>query len=142
MNDNPTYDAQKLRDRMDKEDNILFNRIEIFLTANALLIASAEFSKFQGDANYLLIKSIAVLGTALTLLWFLCSFQTYRVIKELQKRYIAIIKDNKSNVDNLVFSNLFSTEWLRPIPIMAIFIPSILLLFWSFYQFLLYTCRI
>ena len=142
MNDNPTYDAQKLRDRMDKEDNILFNRTGIFLTANALLLASAEFSTFQGNANSLLIKSIAVLGTVLTLLCFLCSLQTYRVIKELQNRYITIIKNNKSNVDNLVFSNLFSTEWLRPIPIMAIFIPIIWLLFWIFYQFLLYTCRI
>jgi len=70
-----------IRDRWDKEDTLLISRTGIFLTTNSILLAAAGFQIKSPDLFYQI--GIAIIGLALSLLWFAASWHSFNIIKTL-----------------------------------------------------------
>lgn len=82
MQDKTPVDIERyklVRERWDKEDDLLLSRTGIFLTANSILIAALGFQ--ENNLNFQ--KGISVLGLLLSLLWLATSIHSGRVIRKL-----------------------------------------------------------
>ena len=68
-----------IRERWDKEDELLLARTGVFLTANSILCAALGFQ----SQNQIFQIGVAFVGLILSILWLLTSLQSYRIIGKL-----------------------------------------------------------
>lgn len=114
---------KKYRDRITREDDLLISRTTIFLVTNGLLLTAVSV------ANYPIIGIlISILGLILTFFWFMCSWQNWKVIRNLTIKHL---KENKKDrIEKIVQNSLFSHGWKRPTDLIAKPIPISFLVIW------------
>jgi hypothetical protein len=130
---------KSIRERQDKEDELLNLRTGSFLTANTILFAVTQLQKgndlFLRENCVALNYGIAIVGILVTIFWILISFRTSLYInyfasirKKVSPHYTKFIPEYKS-------SNLL----LFPTTIVALWLPLIILSSWfAFFAFVLF----
>ena len=115
----------------------LSNRTNNFLLASSILIAGTQFNEYSEIPWWLLLSGLLIAG-----LWFVASFQSWKIIKNLSSNY----HQDDDEVDKLVEAKKFPMYlrpevkrfriYLRPTDIFAIWIPVIFVLMWTLLFFL------
>lgn len=121
-------DYKELRERWDKEDDLLGSRTSMFLTVNAILFAATSLKE---NNNSVLNFAVSVVGFILTLLWLRVSKRSYDCIYFLSE----ISKDIAPEYSHGL--HMFHwPKWLYPTKVIAIILPVIVLLCWAILAFL------
>jgi hypothetical protein len=121
-NDTDIAAYNELRDRWDKEDNLLNNRTGAFLTSHAILFAAARFQ----DMNHVgLCIGIAIVGILLTFFWFLVSKRSSFFISRYGKLTLAVAPQYMKDIYETKRPKL-----LPPTRIIAVVLPLIVLVCW------------
>ena len=128
MNDISIEQRQEIRKRMYEQSIHLNNRTNNFLLVNSILIAGSQLNK-----NTIISISIIVVGFILAIFWFLTSFQSKAIIKNLAIAY----HQNDDDIDRLIEEKKLPIGF-RPTDILAIWLPLIFLLLWIV-LFLIYS---
>ena len=80
--------TDKMRKRIEYEDELFNSRTTIFLATNGLWAAAVGVS----EAPYLQI-GIGILGVLVSIMWVMCSWQSWKVIRALTRKRLKLIKD-------------------------------------------------
>ena len=127
-----SIDWEEVRKRIDAEDNLLNARTANFLVSNGLLITALGIanSPIGGPDNNgdLLGIVLTLLGLSVSIVWVLCSFQSWRVIRNL---WSTIRPEERSDVDKIVEKALFSPGWRRPTNLLALLLPVLFIGSWA-----------
>jgi hypothetical protein len=121
-NDTDVSVYKELRDRWDKEDNLLNNRTGAFLTSHAILFATA---RLQDTNNTGLCIGIALVGILLTFFWFLVSKRSLFFINRYAKLTLAVAPQYMKDIYKTKRPKL-----LPPTRIIAVVLPLIVLVCW------------
>lgn len=116
-------DWVKYRARIEFEDGLLNERVNVFLVLNGLGAGALGLSK-----EYTVQIMIAIVVIAVNLLLWLCTFQTVLVIRNLTSEYILSANDP---IDDRVRQTM--KRWprkIRPTYILGVWLPLVLLLGW------------
>jgi hypothetical protein len=115
--------AKSIRQRIEVEDALLNNRTTIFLAMNGLWAASVGLGQ---DSSFRI--GVGVLGVVVSLLWWICAWQSQRVIAALTREILV-----STRLEELVQAKLkrFRWLWLRPTDILAWWLPWIFIVAWS-----------
>ena len=115
--------SEKIRERIKVEDNLFNSRPTIFLAINGIWVSAAGINS-QADLPIV----FNLLGLAFSILWFICSMQSWRIIKKLNEDYI---KSNNINpLENIVDNCLCKIKWLRPTEIIGLWLPISFIIAW------------
>lgn len=112
-------DYVSIRERWDKEDELLNNRTGTFLTANTILFAAAQFQK---ESIYSL--GIAIVGVIVTIFWMLVSSRSARIIAY----FYGICQDIMPKYMKFIYS--YKKPRLTPTKIITKVLPLIILISW------------
>jgi hypothetical protein len=107
-----------------QEDGYLADRTHIFLVASGLLFTAAGVSKdavFQGI--------IACLGLIVSFSWFSCTYQSWKIVVYLHKKYSETYGDDEFH--QAIQDMLWKTQWMRPTELLSIVLPLVFFLSWS-----------
>ena len=75
------FEKERIRDRIDKEDSLLNARTQLFLMINGIWLTGALVSgKISKPEELSLLIGISFFGALITLIWFLSSHQSKRII--------------------------------------------------------------
>jgi hypothetical protein len=113
--------ADKVRQRIETEDELLNSRTTIFLGINGLWAAAVGI----GNAPHLQI-GITILGVLVSIMWLMCSWQSWQAIKALTRKHHQLADDP---VEEIVSGALWSRR-LRPTNILAHWLPTLFLFIW------------
>jgi len=117
--------AEKIRARIEYEDELFNSRTTIFLGTNGLWAAAA------GISNVLPLQiGIAVLGILVTIMWAMCSWQSWKVIKALTTKYLGLGGDK---VERIVREALWGRRF-SPTTILAKWLPMLFFCVWIVYS--------
>lgn len=114
--------AQTLRDRIRWEDNLINERMNIFLVVNGLGAVAVGIGSSSGNKCL-----IALVGVAVNILWIVLSIQCLRISFRLTKH---LVKLGLDPVELIVQSTLGACLLLRPNAILLIYIPLIIQSAW------------
>lgn len=119
----PKRDANpdKFRKRVEVEDELLNSRTTIFLATNGLWAAVVGIS----NDPYLML-GIGTLGALVSIMWLMCAWQSWRVIRALTIQHL---KHSHDEVDEVVGEALWSHR-CRPTNILAQWLPGLFLAAW------------
>jgi len=116
--------GQQLKNRIQREDDLVNARINIFLVLNGLGAVAVSLSVSPGS-KYL----ISLVGVAVNVLWIILSIQCLIIIFRLTKKLIDLgIEEDLA--EQIVQSALSKTIMFRPNAILLIYIPFIILSAW------------
>jgi len=115
-------DYYSIRERWDKEDELLNTRTSTFLTANTILFAAVQFQK---ESVYSI--GIAIVGVIVTIFWMLVAHRSARIIA-----YFYGISQNIMP-EYLRFIYNYKKPRLTPTKIITKVLPLIILLSWLTY---------
>lgn len=129
------FEKERMRDRIDKEDSLLNTRTQLFLMINGIwltgALVSGKISKPEELA--LLLFGISFFGALITLIWFLSSHQSKRIIIGLHE------KMDKIENDTLIKPFLYKRECFRPTALLTILLPFLVFHSWvSYFLWLLF----
>lgn len=136
-------DYKEIRERWDKEDELLSSRTSMFLTVNAILFAATQLqtndspcpllaaSRLQENNSSVLNLAVSAVGFVLTLLWLRVSKHSSDCIHFLFK----ISKDIAPGF-SLGLYEFRRPKVLFPTRVIAIFLPVIVLLCWMVLAFM------
>jgi ABC-type amino acid transport system permease subunit len=79
--------ADEIRKRIQVEDELLNSRTTIFLATNGLWAAAAGIS-----TTFHLQIGIGILGVLVSTMWVMCSWQSWKVIRSLTRKYLKSLK--------------------------------------------------
>ena len=113
----------KLRQMIVLEDSYLQERTNIFLVASGLLVTAAGVSN---DSSFQLV--IALLAIVVCVFWFLCAYQSYKIVVYLHAQYAERYHDDEfaSAIQGMLFRNRF----LRPTELLSLVLPMVFLFTW------------
>jgi len=112
-------DYISIRERWDKEDELLNSRTGTFLTANTILFAAAQFQK---ESLYSL--GIAIVGIIVTIFWLLVSSRSARIIAY----FYGICQEIMPKYMKFIYS--YKKPRLTPTKIITKVLPLIILISW------------
>lgn len=112
-------DYKSIRERWDKEDELLNSRTGTFLTANTILFAAAQFQK---ESIYSL--GIAIVGVIVTIFWMLVSSRSARIITY----FYDICQDIMPKYMKYIYT--YKKPRLTPTKIITKVLPLIILISW------------
>jgi hypothetical protein len=121
--------ADKIRKRIEYEDELFNSRTTIFLATNGLWAAAVGVSSALP-----LQVGIGVLGVLVSIMWVMCSWQSSNVIKALTKKRLGLLKGQTEDqaeyqVEKIVQDALWSLRY-RPTSILAKWLPVLFLSIW------------
>ena len=119
---------RSLRKRIEVEDELLNSRTTILLGTNGLWAAAVGIGN-EGSLNI----GIGILGLLLSIIWLMCSLQSWKVIKALTIRYHKLLdpsNDRNDEVEQIVQDYLARQKWRRPTNILAQWLPILFLSVW------------
>jgi len=119
---------RSLPKRIEIEDELLNSRTTILLGTNGLWAAAVGIG---GDSP--LRMGIGILGILLSIIWLMCSLQSWKVIKALTARYHRLLDpsdDPNDEVEQIVQDHLAGQKWRRPTSILAQWLPILFLSVW------------
>lgn len=116
-------DASEFRQRIMREDDLLNTRTTVFLVTNGLLLTAVGISD-----EFLFRLILSILGTIVTILWLILSWQNWNVIKQLTIEYRK--RHSENYIEGIVQKALFRYGWRRPTNLIALPIPIIFLMTW------------
>jgi hypothetical protein len=112
--------ARSIRQRIEVEDALLNNRTTVFLAINGLWAASVGLGQ---DPSFRV--GVVALGIMVSLLWWVCAWQSQRVIAALTRKIAAY-----DSLEELVQARLKGFGWLRPTNILAWWLPWLFIVAW------------
>ena len=115
------------------EDNLFDSRLQVFLTAHAILIMAAGFAVQKEQPSKAFLLFLAVLGLVLGLVWMVIQIQSCRIVERIE----AILDGDA--IFNEVFADLEKSKLFR-YPrnvIMTWILPTVMLLWWG--VFIIFT---
>jgi hypothetical protein len=115
-------DFADIRERWDKEDNLLASRTSMFLTVNAILFAA---TRLQTDGNSLFNVGISAIGVILTLLWLKVSKRSSDCIY-----FLSQISNGIAPVYSQSLRRFREPKLLSPTRVIAVILPAMVLLCW------------
>jgi hypothetical protein len=136
------------RKRIEFEDGLLNSRTSVFLIVNSLWLAAIGIGIDQN-----LRLGVVVFGLIVSLIWLICSLQSFLVIRGLTKVYLTLIKTGGTfYADDIVQNQLSRPKWifvknpnrlkgirrtlkrirlwLRPTNLLAVWLPGLFLIAW------------
>jgi len=116
-----TRDLDRVRERIQIEDELLNSRTTIFLATNGLWAAAVGF----GDELHIRM-GIGILGALVSIMWVMCSWQSWKVIRRLT---ICYEKTSTDPIQKVVRCELWSTRY-RPTNILAKWLPILFVSAW------------
>lgn len=116
-------EAGEFRQRIIREDDVLYTRTMVFLVTNGLLMAAAGISN---DFAFRLV--ICILGIMVTISWMILSWQNWNVIRQLTIEYRKHYSEN--HIENVVQNAMLKPGWRRPTDLIAKPIPIMFLITW------------
>ena len=117
-------DYKEIRERWDKEDELLGSRTSMFLTVNAILFAATSL---QENNNSVLNFAVSVVGFILTLLWLSVSKRSYG----LHIFFIEDLEGYRAGIFTSARYDSIGRSWLYSYKSIAIILPVIVLLCWA-----------
>lgn len=111
-----------LRERWDKEDNLLLSRTGIFLTVNSILCAGAQLQQEVGFRT-----GVAVFSIVISILWLTTSWHSYNVIKKLYLKCKTIMPGDLGDVYAI------KPVLFRPTAALGIVLPCTVISGWVVY---------
>ncbi len=118
-------DWKTCRSRIEHEDTLMNARTGVFLTINSIAAIAA-----RGADNYDVLPIIAPIMTIICLFWFLCSIQTWLVIRNLTIFYTDEKKGAKDIIDKIARLGTTSNRYLHATPILGIYLPCTVCIGW------------
>ena len=131
------FEKERMRDRIDKEDSLLNTRTQLFLMINGIWLTGALVSgKISKPEELAPLIGISFFGALITLIWFLSSHQSKRIIIGLHEKM-----DEIEN-DTLIKPFLYKRECFRPTALLTILLPFLVFHSWvSYFLWLLFYCK-
>lgn len=81
--------TDKMRKRIEYEDQLFNSRTTIFLATNGLWAAAV------GVSSVLPLQiGIGILGVLVSIMWVMCSWQSWKVIRALTRKRLKLLRDN------------------------------------------------
>jgi hypothetical protein len=120
MDDNTKYVI--IRDRWDKEDNLLLSRTGIFLTVNSILCAGAQLQQALGFR-----AGIGIFSIVLSTIWLTTSWHSFNVIFYLYGKCFDYMPEDIKGIYKL------KPILFRPTTVFGIVLPITVILGWIFY---------
>ena len=119
----------KIRKRIEYEDELFNSRTTIFLATNGLWAAAV------GVSSVLPLQiGIGILGVLVSIMWVMCSWQSWKVIRALTRKRLKLLKDQAEyqaeyQVEEIVQDALWRPRY-RPTNILAKWLPILFLSIW------------
>jgi hypothetical protein len=119
----------KIRKRIEYEDELFNSRTTIFLATNGLWAAAV------GVSSVLPLQiGIGILGVLVSIMWVMCSWQSWKVIRALTRNRLKLLKDQieyqaEYQVEEIVQDALWRPGY-RPTNILAKWLPILFLSIW------------
>ena len=126
MNKEEVKKKPEYRERIILEDNLLISRTTIFLVTNGILLTAVSIAN-----DPIVGILIAILGLVITVFWFICSWQNWKVIKNLTIKNLKANKNAPDPVEEVVQKSLCKHGWRRPTDIIAKPLPAVFLVIWT-----------
>ncbi len=111
-----------LRERWDKEDNLLLSRTGIFLTVNSILCAGAQLQQEVGFRS-----GVAIFSIIISLLWLTTSWHSCNLIMELYRKCKTIMPGDLEEIYGI------RPVLFRPTASLGIVLPCIVISGWIVY---------
>ncbi len=117
---------QELKEIIKSEDNNLYARTNLFLVVNGIFFAAI------GISNALFFQVfVAIVGLIVGGLWFLCTYQSQRIIKALHE----IFEEKYPYPDGdkyywVIENELMKKKWLRPAELLGKILPGVFIVAW------------
>jgi hypothetical protein len=121
---------EKIRKRIEIEDSLLNSRSTIFLVINGIWLSAISLKK-DLDAFQIIIP---VCGIIISIMWFLCSIQSTRIIAALNRKYLEVNQDD--SLEKFIDGKLFSRTFLRPSELIGQWLPLLFIIIWAVILFL------
>jgi hypothetical protein len=116
----PDIEKYKLiRERWDKEDELLLSRTGIFLTANSILGAALGFQVQSGHSFRIGVASV---GLILSILWLLTSLVSFNIIR----RFFLLSKDDMPHG----LKESYRSRFIHPNTVFCKLIPGLIIAGW------------
>jgi hypothetical protein len=134
----PELDPDRRRDAWKwalHEDNLFDSRLQVFLTAHAILIMAAGFAVQKDQPSKAFLLFLAALGLVLGLVWMIVQLQSCRIVEQIENN----LDDDEMFVR--VFNDL-ERAWLFRYPrnvIMTWVLPPVMLLWWCVFSVFVMT---
>lgn len=122
------------RKRIIREEGLLNSYSSVFLITSGLLLTAFGISD---DVTARLILSF--LGLIMTITWSLCTWQSWKILTELNHDYRKIY--NLNYLEEIVQNALFKSGWWRPAFLISKVLPIIFLITWLLF-FILHMLRL
>jgi len=121
--------TDKMRKRIEYEDELFNSRTTIFLATNGLWAAAVGVSNV-----FPLQIGIGILGVLVSIMWVMCSWQSWKVIRALTRKRLKLLKDQAEyqaeyQVEEIVQDALWRPRY-RPTNILAKWLPILFLSIW------------
>jgi len=118
----PSASYEQIRERWDREDNLFLTRTGIFLTANSILAAAAQLSD-----DPVFRVGAALFSIAITILWWLTSWHSARIIARLFDASKHMMPDEIMAIYRL------KPMLFRPTTVFGKLLPAIVTVGWGAY---------
>ena len=126
--------VERYRRRIEYEDQIYGQRTGFFLMANSILLVAFNAARGMKLDPDLVVSAldlvVSALGLVVSLVWSLSSWQSAQIIKALTKQHLALVRDKKDRVEEVVRENTFHRYRISPTTLVAI-LPIVFILAWS-----------
>ena len=121
---------EKIRKRIEIEDSLLNSRSTIFLVINGIWLSAISLKKDLDTFQII----IPVCGIIISIMWFLCSIQSTRIIAALNRKYLEVNQDD--SLEKFIDGKLFSRTFLRPSELIGQWLPLLFIIIWAVILFL------
>ncbi len=122
MENNKLYD--QLRHRIEREDDLLNARTNIFLVLNGLAAVAVGID--TGMSGRLIISIVSCLAN---ILWLMCSIRSLQALKILAEELAKQRPDHP--IEKIVQKALGKNRWLRPSPMLSLYLPFLVIGAWT-----------
>lgn len=122
MENNKLYD--QLRHRIEREDDLLNARTNIFLVLNGLAAVAVGID--TGMSGRLIISIVSCLAN---ILWLMCSIRSLQALKVFAEELAKQRPDHP--IEKIVQKTLGKNHWLRPSPMLSLYLPFLVIGAWT-----------
>ncbi len=126
MSSSENNGKQELKEIIKTEDNNLYARTNLFLVVNGIFFAAIGVSKVLFFQIF-----VGIVGLIVGCLWFLCTYQSQRVITALHAKFDEKYPSPDDDEYYRVIENeLMKQKWLRPAELLGIILPGVFTIAW------------
>ena len=121
------------------EDNLFDSRLQVFLTAHAILIMAAGFAVQKEHPSQKFLLLLSVLGLVTSLAWVVVQFQSHLIVQRLEREFEQHTPLFRDVFDELEARHPRLFRWERN-RVMTWTLPPLVLIWWGcFLAFVLFN---